>query len=115
MVVGCLDQYAGAIGCGNVRPGCMSETTGTVLATVRCASAFRADLQEAGVFQGPGLAEDIIYQMVFGDVSANLLEAYRNTLTDAPSYEELISLAADALGWGHLTDLAEAWAESSPQ
>ena len=35
-VVGCLDQYAGAIGVGNVEPGMISETTGTVLATVRC-------------------------------------------------------------------------------
>ena len=41
-VVGCLDQYAGAIGVGNVEPGMISETTGTVLATVRCADRFVA-------------------------------------------------------------------------
>ena len=34
-VVGCLDQYAGAMGVGDVGPGMISETTGTVLAAVR--------------------------------------------------------------------------------
>src|SRR5262249_54271369 len=36
-VVGSLDQYAGAIGTGAVEVGRVCETTGTVLAAVRCA------------------------------------------------------------------------------
>lgn len=93
-VVGCLDQYAGAIGAGNIVPGGVSETTGTVLATVRCANRFDASLP-SGVFQGPGFAADIIYQMVFGDCSANLLEAYRNSLPDRPSFDDLVRAAAE--------------------
>lgn len=73
----------------------LRETTGTVLATVRCADRFDASLP-SGVFQGPGYAADIVYQMVFGDCSANLLEAYRNSLPDRPNFDEL-DLAAAAV------------------
>jgi xylulokinase len=91
-VVGCLDQYAGAIGAGNVETGLVSETTGTVLAAV-CL----ADRRDAGlgpmVFQGPAFAENEYYRMVFGDVSANYLEWYRNLLPDRPAFEALTTLA----------------------
>ena len=93
-VVGCLDQYAGAIGAGNVTPGGVSETTGTVLATVRCSDTFER-LKTGNVFHGPGFAEGIYYQMVFGNTSANLLEAYRNQLPDRPGFEELDQAASE--------------------
>ncbi len=92
-VVGCLDQYAGAIGAGNVRPGLVSETTGTVLATVRCTDGLAA-APGPGVFQGPAFAEGLYYQMVFGDVSARYLEWYRQQLPDRPDFEHLAALAA---------------------
>ncbi len=92
-VVGCLDQYAGTIGAGNVTPGGVAETTGTVLATVRCAGRFDPNASQ-GVFQGPGCDDHTWYQMVFGDTSANLLEAFRNSLPDRPSYEALCDLAS---------------------
>ena len=44
--------------------------------------------------QGPGFAEGTVFQMVFGDVSANLLEAYCNTLPERPGFEELDRAAA---------------------
>jgi xylulokinase len=92
LVVGCLDQYAGAIGVGNVHPGGCSETTGTVLAVVQCSeSPVRGG---DGVFQGPGWAGDRFYRMRFGSVSANLLEWYRNQLPDRPSFAALDGLAA---------------------
>lgn len=93
VVVGCLDQYAGAIGVGNVLPGGVSETTGTVLATVRCSEQFGTDLG-AAVFQGPGYREGLYYQMAFGDLSANYLEWYRNLLPDRPEAAELVQLIA---------------------
>lgn len=93
-VVGCLDQYAGAIGAGNVVPGLVSETTGTVLATVCCADHV-AENQGPTVFQGPGFAADRFYRMAFGDVSANYLEWYRDTLTDHPDFDALTALAAN--------------------
>jgi len=91
-VVGCLDQYAGAVGAGNVSPGLVSETTGTVLATVCFADRISADLGPA-VFQGPAFVENGYYRMVFGDVSANYLEWYRNCLPDRPEFEALTALA----------------------
>lgn len=92
-VVGCLDQYAGAIGAGNVTPNQLSETTGTVLATGRCADRFKVN-PPPGVYQGPGFAEGVYFEMMFGSISANLLEAYRNALPDRPAFAELDRLAA---------------------
>ena len=93
-VAGCLDQYAGAIGAGNITPGGVSETTGTVLATVRCADRFDASLPPS-VFQGPGFNAGIVFQMVFGNFSANILEAYRNSLPDRPDFDDLVGEAAE--------------------
>ncbi|MBN2580347.1 MAG: FGGY-family carbohydrate kinase [Pirellulales bacterium] len=92
-VVGCLDQYAGAIGTGSVEPGMISETTGTVLATVQCTDRFTAQPGPA-VFQGPAFREGLYWRMTFGDVSANYLEWYRNQLPDRPDFAQLAALAA---------------------
>ncbi|QDT00364.1 FGGY-family carbohydrate kinase [Adhaeretor mobilis] len=92
LIIGCLDQYAGAIGAGNTEPGSISETTGTVLATVRCSNQFEKNAPPS-VFQGPTFSQDQYYQMVFGEVSAQLLEKYRNSLPDLPSFAELDKLA----------------------
>lgn len=93
-IVGCLDQYAGAIGAGNVEPGMLSETTGTVLATVRCSDQFIAE-PGRGVFQGPAFRERLYWQMVFGNVSGNYLQWYRDRLPDRPPppFEQLTALA----------------------
>jgi len=96
-VVGCLDQYAGAIGAGNTKSGDVSETTGTVLATVRCVDEF-GPVAGGPVFWGPSAAPGRYYQMVFGDVSANLLEAFRNALPDSVDFEVLGEEAAGATG-----------------
>jgi xylulokinase len=92
MIVGCLDQYAGAIGVGSVERGMISETTGTVLATVQCADRFCARLGR-NVFQGPAFQTGLYWQMAFGDVSANYLQWYRDQLPDRPDIEQLVSLA----------------------
>jgi len=90
-VIGCLDQYAGAIGVGNVGPGAVSETTGTVLAPVRSSEQFGTDWGSA-VFQGPAYRSDLYYRMAFGDISANYLQWYRNTLPERPETVDLIAL-----------------------
>lgn len=92
LVVGCLDQYAGAIGLGNVEPGIVSETTGTVLATVQCTNTLVQDA--SGIFQGPAFGENRYYRMVFGDISATYLHWYRDQLADRPDFDELTCLAA---------------------
>ena len=94
-VVGCLDQYAGMIGTGSVSPGALSETTGTVLAAVRCTHHVRSD-SPPDVFAGPSFDPDLFYEMSFSSTSANLLEHYRNTLPDRPEFTELTALAESA-------------------
>lgn len=91
-IVGCLDQYAGAIGAGCVEPGLISETTGTVLATVQCADRFATDLGSS-VFQGPAFREGTCWRMAFGDVSANYLHWYRDQLPHRPDFDELAATA----------------------
>ncbi len=106
-VMGALDQYTGAIGVGNVAPGRVSETTGTVLAVVHCATALTDTPQL--FYQGPAWAADRFFRMSFGSVSANMLEWYQNGLPDRPSYSTLDELAAAApAGAGGLTLKADA-------
>ena len=95
VVAGCLDQYAGALGVGNNRPGLLSETTGTVLATVACSTQWRSP--SPAVFRGPAGDEGVYFHMNFGDVSANLLEHYRNQLPDRPGFESLTPSTVDRL------------------
>ncbi len=92
-VVGCLDQYAGAIGAGNIHAGDVSETTGTVLATVRSTDRFDAT-PGSPIFWGPSARPGRYYQMVFGSVSANLLEAFQKALPTPVTFAELDELAA---------------------
>lgn len=92
-MTGCLDQYAGAIGVGCLAPGIGSETTGTVLATVRCVTGFDAH-PAAGVFQGPSFDPGLYFQMSFGDTSANLLQWYRDSLPGRPEFATLSMAAA---------------------
>jgi len=123
-VVGCLDQFAGAIGAGNTQCGDISETTGTVLATVRCADEF-APVAGSPVFWGPSASPGRYYQMIFGDVSANLLEAFRNALPEPVDFDELGEEAANAsserlilprnLDTPALLELVRAWAVHEPR
>lgn len=92
VVVGCLDQYAGAIGAGTVVSGGISETTGTVLATVQCADRFEMD-EAHGVFVGPGWEEDVYFRMLFSEMSGRLLDVYRDALDSAFEISELDELA----------------------
>ena len=71
----------------------ISETTGTVLATVRLAEEFATNLPLA-VFQGPAFAGGQYWRMAFGEVSANYLQWYRELLPDRPGFEILTGLAA---------------------
>lgn len=87
-IVGCLDQYAGAIGSGNVSPDCISETTGTVLATVSSSEKFRTNLPRE-IYQGPSFSPNLYYQMIFSEKGAGLLERYREGCSPVPTYDEL--------------------------
>lgn len=70
----------------------ISETTGTVLATVQCADRFATDLGPT-VFQGPAFRKDLFWRMAFGDISTNYLHWYRDQLPDRPDFDHLNVLA----------------------
>ena len=70
----------------------ISETTGTVLATVRCADRPAEQLIPAGL-QGPAFREGLYWRMAFGEVSANYLEWFREQLPDRLYFDRLIALA----------------------
>lgn len=121
--VGILDQYAGAIGVGNRTPGGISETTGTVLATVRCAGTFEPT-ENPRAFRGPAAEPGKYFHMTFGDVSASLLEFYRRQLPDQPSFESLDESAQESaprLTLDHRQPIEELreqlcnWAQTQPR
>src|SRR5690606_8774205 len=95
MVAGCLDQFAGAIGAGATLRGVLTETTGTVLATVAPADHFDAALADAGIFQGPSAVAGRYFRLCYGDISGAVLEAYRNQLPDRPDFADLDRSAAE--------------------
>ena len=105
LILGCLDQYAGAIGAANVSPHGISETTGTVLATVRLADAFNGELQQRGVWQGPAWETGLYWQMLFNGISANLLNELQQAEPDKPSYRTLDYEAEHAVGDEQLPQL----------
>ena len=124
-VVGCLDQYAGAIGAGNVTPDGISETTGTVLATVRCSREPSASGEH--IFVGPACEPGNYYHMCFGGTSAALLEIFQSALPDRPPFTKLDEAAANVppgsanppLPWRAdattLQRLCAAWARQRPR
>lgn len=89
--MGCLDQYAGAIGTGAATLGGVCETTGTVLAVVQCVESRAPTLPE--VFVGPSFSRDRQFRMTFSSTSANLLEWFRLTQHPKLSFAELVNLA----------------------
>lgn len=91
LYIGCLDQYAGAIGAGAVKPGDVCVTNGTVLSAVQCATVGMAG--SLPVFEGPSFSPDRQWRMAFSDVSARLLDEYRRTAAPHLTIEHLIGSA----------------------
>ena len=103
LVIGCLDQYAGAIGAGCIEPEMPCEMTGTVLATAVLHAEGKCD--KAGVFVGPAFQPGLYWHMCFGNVSANLLEVFRDEQPDNPTFGQLDAEAAAVRDGGPQLDL----------
>jgi len=88
--LGCNDQLAGAIGAGNVRPGLVTETTGTALAVVAATDRL---LDDARFFVGRHAVPGLSYAMPYAPVSAVVLTWFRDLCAGA-DYEELTRAAA---------------------
>ncbi len=86
---GCNDQLAGAIGAGNVRPGVVSETTGTALAVIATTAEL---LDDPGCFVGRHAVPGLSYAMPYAAVSAVVLGWFRDLCEEA-EYEELARAA----------------------
>jgi len=86
--VGANDQLAGAIGAGNVRPGLVTETTGTALTVIATtASLLDDERMYVGIHAVPGLA----YAMPFGNTSAIVLKWFRDLCEPDTDYTEFLA------------------------
>jgi sugar (pentulose or hexulose) kinase len=87
---GANDQLVGAIGAGNVRPGIVTETTGTALAVVATTTAL---LEEPCIVMGSHAIPDLYYGMCFANTSAVLLTWLREVCDK--SQEDFNTFLAD--------------------
>jgi len=90
--LGANDQLVGAVGAGNVRPGLVSETTGTALAVV---ATTESPLDDERMFVGRHAARDLFYAMPFGNTSAIILKWFRDLCEPGSDYDEFLHGVAD--------------------
>jgi len=84
---GCNDQVAGAIGAGNVRPGVVSETTGTALGVIATTETLLEDDRIPVLLHAvPGL----FAAMPFGTTSAVVLKWFRDLCAPGVEYDEFL-------------------------
>lgn len=86
--VGANDQLCAAIGAGNVRPGIITETTGTALAVI--ASTERV-LDDDRMYVGIHAAEDLYYAMPFANTAAVVLTWFRDLCCPDTEYEDFLA------------------------
>jgi xylulokinase len=108
LIVGCLDQYAGALGAHCTTPGSVCETTGTVLAVVSLADRFDPSLAQRGVFQGPAFRAGLFYRMAFSTLGAGILEHYQRQHAPHLTFDQLDAAAAQSLSDHTAADLLDA-------
>jgi sugar (pentulose or hexulose) kinase len=90
VVVGSLDHHLAAIGAGVGYFAEMSESTGTVLACLKCTTAFQP---RPNICTGAGLAPGQFYQLAFDGNGAAALEWYQQNYAPERSIPELEQLA----------------------
>jgi xylulokinase len=87
VTVGANDQLVGAVGAGNVRPGVVTETTGTALALIATTPALLDDWRIAvGKHAVPGLS----YAMTFAMTSAVVLKWFRDLCAPGQPYDKFL-------------------------
>lgn len=95
LVVGTNDQYAGALGAGNCRPGIVSETSGTCLAMVTLSTRQPAQLPPgllSGRFPIPGLW----FVLAYAKTSGLALDWFRCAFLSGRSWEDISRMAASS-------------------
>ena len=86
--LGTNDQLAGAIGAGNVRPGIVTETTGTALALVATTPTL---LDDARVCASRHVVPDAYYAMCFTTTSAIVLKWFRDMCAPGEDYDAFLA------------------------
>jgi xylulokinase len=88
--VGANDQLAGAVGAGNVRPGIVTETTGTALAAVATTAAL---LDAEGICVGRHPVPELAYAMAYANTAAVVLTWLRDLCAPGAGYADLMAEA----------------------
>lgn len=92
LVVGTNDQYAGALGAGNCRPGIVTVTFGTCLALLTLARG-PSGLLPPGIFDGKFPLPDLRYRLAFAKTAGVLLDWFRRELGGHLTFNELNAAA----------------------
>ena len=92
VITGTNDQYAGALGAGNCRPGILTETTGTCLALV---TLFTHTFNPPpGLQQGAFPIEGYRYALAYAKTAGLIVDWFRQQFGAGKSLAELEALAA---------------------
>lgn len=86
--VGANDQVAGALGAGNVRPGCVTETTGSALALIATTTRL---LDDRHICVGRHAIPELSYAMTFTNTAAVVLKWLRDLLAPAATYADFLT------------------------
>ena len=91
-MAGTNDQYAGALGAGNCRPGILSETSGTCLALVTLAKNQPRGLP-AGLLSGKFPIPGYWFLLAYSKTAGVVLDWFRHELANDVSWEDIERLA----------------------
>lgn len=85
--VGANDQMAGAVGAGNVRPGVVTETTGTAMAVIATTPTL---LTDKVLCVGRHAVPELSYAMTPATLSAIVLKWFRDLCAPGQEYNEFL-------------------------
>lgn len=85
--VGTNDQLAGAVGAGNVCPGIVTETTGTVLALIATTPTL---LDDTSAVVGQHAIPELSYAMSFANTAAVILKWFRDLCEPGTDYDRFL-------------------------
>lgn len=88
LVAGTNDQYAGALGAGNCRPGILTETSGTCLAMVTLTEHLPRPLP-VGLFGGRFPIQPYAFAMAYSKTAGVVLDWFRRELGGGLSFDDL--------------------------
>jgi xylulokinase len=86
--VGANDQLVGAVGAGNVSPGIVTETTGSVLALIATTPTL---LDDSYTVVGQHAVPELSYAMSFANTAAIVLKWFRDLCEPEANYDKFLA------------------------